>query len=145
MTSDFEGFLSQILSITYLSTRVKFLAQRNNGGFLLGSNQRPPHYESDVQPTAPRPPLVDLYTHEESYVWRELRMKRVMYEESYAWRELRMKRVTHEESYTWRELRMKRVTHEESYAWRELCIKRNTHEEKYAWRELRMTVLFYRQ
>ena len=29
------------------------LAQGNNGG----SNARPPHYESDVQPTAPRRPL----------------------------------------------------------------------------------------
>jgi len=30
-----------------------FLAQGNNGGIWWGSNPQPPHYESDVQPTAP--------------------------------------------------------------------------------------------
>ena len=38
----------------YLVMRVKFLAQGNNGCLWWGSNTRPPHLESDVQPTAPR-------------------------------------------------------------------------------------------
>ena len=42
------------LEPTSTKQQVKFLAQRNNGGLWWGSNPRPPHYESDVQPTAPR-------------------------------------------------------------------------------------------
>ena len=41
----------------YYAIREKFLAQGNNGALWLGSNQRPPHYVSDVQPTAQRGPL----------------------------------------------------------------------------------------
>ena len=40
----------------YLAIWIKFLAYGNNRGLWLGSNPRPPHNESDVQPTAPRRP-----------------------------------------------------------------------------------------
>ena len=40
----------------YLAIRTKYIAQ-GNGGLGLGSNTRPPHYELDVHPTAPRRPL----------------------------------------------------------------------------------------
>ena len=40
------------------ATRVKFLAHGNNVGLWWCSNPRPPHYEPDVQPTAPHRPLI---------------------------------------------------------------------------------------
>ena len=46
-------FLEPVLS----NKGKKKFAQGNNGGLWWGSNSRPPHYESDVQPTAPHCPL----------------------------------------------------------------------------------------
>ena len=44
-------------STKHCKERVKFLAQWNTGGLWWGSNPQPPHYEADLQPTAPRHPF----------------------------------------------------------------------------------------